>query len=221
MSRRKQAIVIGLGQFGTSLARALNRKGVEVLGVDVSEERIRDAAAFLDDTAIFDATDAAALARTSPERRDICVCAIGDDSREASIICTALLRQMGAPRVIARANTELHTRILTLVGAHLIVNPEREFGDRFASQLLHEDVLNEMALGGDLILTEVRTPAWMVGKNLLDLQLPRKYGITVVAVRAGNDNAVLHPNPNTPLMAGDVIIVVAKEGAVASLMEQG
>ena len=128
---------------------------------------------------------------------------------------------MGAPRVIARANTELHTRILTLVGAHLIVNPEREFGDRFASQLLHEDVLNEMALGGDLILTEVRTPAWMVGKTLLELQLPRQYGITVVAVRADNDNAVLHPNPNTPLMAGDVIIVVAKEGAVASLMEQG
>src|SRR5690606_36649144 len=127
---RRQALVVGLGQFGMAVTRALVARDVEVLAVDVSPDRVRTAAAFATDAAGFDATDEPSLTKTSPERRDVCVCAIGDDAREASIICTALLKQMGAARVIARSNDELHARILMLVGADQIVNPEREFGDR-------------------------------------------------------------------------------------------
>ena len=76
----RQAMVIGLGQFGTSIARTLSERGVEVLAVDVRDERVRLASAFVAEAAAFDATDTEALARTSPERRDVCVCAIGDDS---------------------------------------------------------------------------------------------------------------------------------------------
>lgn len=126
---KKQAIVIGLGQFGMSVARALSERGVDVLAVDIAEERVRVAAGFAAEAACFDAMDTDALARTSPERREVCICAIGDEAKEASIICTALLRQMGAPRVIARANDDLHERILKLVGAHQVVNPERAFGE--------------------------------------------------------------------------------------------
>lgn len=221
MAMRKQAIVIGFGQFGTAIARALARKGVEVLGIDTREERIREVSSFLTDVASFDATDADALARTAPERRDICICAIGDEARESSIICTALLRQMGAPLVVARANTDLHARILKLVGAHLVVNPEREFGERFASQLLYKNILGEMSLGGELLITEMQVPAWMVGRSLLDLQLPRAYGVTVVAVRPADKEVVMLPDPATILREHDVLIVVAKEGAVSRLIDQG
>src|SRR5690606_21181390 len=115
-------------------------------------------AVFATEAACFDAADEASLAKTSPERRDVCVCAIGDDAREASIICTALLKQMGAARVIARSNDELHARILMLVGADQVVNPEREFGDRFANQVLHKDIRGEMSLGEGVLITEVTTP---------------------------------------------------------------
>ena len=97
----KQAIVIGLGQFGMAVAQVLSERGMEVLAVDLVESRVRAAAEFTAEAACFDAMDTDALMRTSPERREVCICAIGDESREASIICTALLRQMGAPRVIA------------------------------------------------------------------------------------------------------------------------
>lgn len=217
---KKQAIIIGLGQFGMSVARALSERGVEVLAVDIREERVRVAAAFTAEAACFDAMNTDALTRTSPERREVCVCAIGDESKEASIICTALLRQMGAPRVIARANDDLHARILTLVGAHEVVNPERDFGERFANRIMHQRVMGEMPLGEDLLITELRPPASMVGHTLADLQLPRRYAITVVAVRRAGRGAVLMPDPSDALQADDVLIVVSKKDAVARLMER-
>lgn len=217
---RRQALVIGLGQFGMSVARALTAREVEVLAVDVSEERVRAAAPLVTEAACFDAADERALARTSPERRDVCLCAIGDEAKEASIICTALLKQMGAQRVIARSNDDLHARILTLVGADHVVNPEREFGERFASQLLHEEIRGEMQLGEGILITEVTAPLAFVGQSLGALVLPRRFGVTVVALRKGGTGAVIIPDPASVLEAGDVMVIVAKETAVAQMMEK-
>lgn len=217
---KNQAIVVGLGQFGMSVARTLAERGVEVLAVDIQEDRVRVAASFVAEAACFDATDTDALARTSPERREVCVCAIGDEAKEASIICTALLRQMGAKRIIARSNDDIHARILKLVGAHQVVNPEQQFGERFASQILHESILGELPLGEDLLITEFQPPAAFVGHTLADLQLPRRFGVTAVAIRRARRSVVILPNPHEPLEADDVLVVVAKEGAVATLMER-
>lgn len=214
----RQAIVIGLGQFGTSIARTLAERGVEVLAVDIREERVRLAATFAAEAAAFDATDTDALARTSPERRDVCVCAIGDESKESSIICTALLRQMGAQRVIARANDDLHARILKLVGAHEVVNPEREFGERFASTILHERILGEMPLGTDLLVTELRPPAVFVGQSLKALDLERRFGVTVLGMRRAGDERVSLPDPAEPVRESDILIVVSRSGSVSQLM---
>lgn len=217
---KKQAIVIGLGQFGMALARTLTERGVEVLAVDTSEERVRLAAAFVTEAACFDGTDEQALMRASPERREVCVCAIGDDAKDASIICTALLRQMGAKKIIARANTDVHARILRLVGAHLVVNPEREFGERFASQLLHDAIVGELLLGEDLVITELRTPLSFVGRAIESLPATRKYGVTIVAVRRQSQARVMMPEGKDKLESDDVLIVVSKPGAVAQMMER-
>lgn len=216
---KRQALVIGLGQFGMSVARALASRQVEVLAVDVSEERVRAASAFASEAACFDATDEPSLARTSPELRDVCLCAIGDDAKEASIMCTALLKQMGAKRVIARSNDDLHARILTLVGANQVINPEREFGDRFANHILHEGIQGEMALGEDVLITEVTLPEEFVGSSLASLSLPRRFGVTVVAIRKGDSGAVVMPSHDSVLRRGDVLVVVAQEQAVAKMME--
>jgi len=217
---KQQALVIGLGQFGMAVARALAAREVEVLAVDVSEDRVRAAAAFVTEAACFDATDELSLTRTSPERRDVCICAIGDEAKEASIICTALLKQMGARRVIARSNDDLHARILTLVGANHVVNPEREFGERFANQILHEEIRGEMPLGEGVLISEVTAPRTFEGMELRALRLPARYGVTVVALRKGGSGAVVIPGPESRLESGDVLVVVAKERAVAHMMEQ-
>lgn len=203
-----------------AVARALAARRVEVIAVDVREERVRAAAGYVTEAACFDATEEQALTRTSPERRDVCLCAIGDEAKEASIICTALLKQMGAPRVIARSNDDLHARILTLVGADHVVNPEREFGDRFANQVLHTDIRGELPLGAGVLVTEVAVPPGLTGKSLSALELPRNHGITVVAIRKGGAGDVVMPGPNTQMEKGDVMVVVAKEQAVAKMLER-
>jgi trk system potassium uptake protein TrkA len=216
----KQAIVIGLGQFGMSVARALSERGVEVIAVDRREDKVRLASAFVAQALAFDATDGDALAQTGPERREVSVCAIGDESRDSSIICTALLRQMGSPRVIARANSDVQARILQLVGAHEVVNPEREFGERYANRVVHSHIVGELPLGEDLIITEFRPPSSFVGQSLGDLQLPKRYGITVVAVRRVGQPAALSPLPSEPLKTDDILVVVSQRGSIAKLMER-
>jgi len=217
---KRQVVVIGLGQFGMSVAHALSGRGVEVLAVDVDEERVQTASAFVAEAATLDATHGDSLARISPERRDVTLCAIGDQAKEDSIICTALLRQMGSPRIIARANDDVHARILTLVGAHAIVNPEREFGDRFATQLLHEGIRGELPLGKGVVISDVAVPASFVGRTLDELRLPKSHGVTVVAVRNGKSGAVVLPSKDITLSADDVLVVVSEEGAVARMMER-
>jgi trk system potassium uptake protein TrkA len=203
-----------------ALSRTLSERGVEVLAVDVNEERVRLASAFVVEAACFDATDEQALMRAAPERREVCVNAIGDDAKDASIICTALLRQMGAPYIVGRASDDLHARILRLVGAHHVVNPEREFGERFASRIVHQGIIGEMPLGEDLVITELTAPSVFVGRSLDKLELPRRFGLQVVAIRRGGSANVLIPEPKETLVADDVLVIVSKQGAVGRLLER-
>ena len=218
---KKQALIIGLGQFGMGVARALTARQAEVLAVDQNEELVRLASSFVTEAVCFDASDEAALARTLPNRRDVCFCALGDEAKEGSIICTALLKQMGAQRVISRANNALHARILTLVGADQVINPEREFGERFASQVLYDSIRGEMPLGDGVLISEVAVPSGFVGQSLGNLQLPKRFHVTLVAVRRGESGVVVMPSAELSFAAGDVMVVVARDGVVAQMMERG
>lgn len=215
----KQALVVGLGQFGLALSRTLAAKGVEVLAIDRREEAVRTASQFVTEAVALDATDEVALARTQPERRDLCICAIGDEARESSIIVTALLRQMGAKRLVARATNTLHERILRLIGAHEVVSPEAAFGERFATHLMHPLVSDEIHLGHDLVLSDLRPPRALIGRSLAELALPKRYGVTVVATRRGDQGPVEMPDGSRIVAKDDLLVVVAKAGAVDRMME--
>jgi len=215
----KQIMIIGLGSFGMSLARALSEKNVEVLAIDIKKNLVEEAAEFVTEAVMIDATDEAELSRLEPQKRDSVVCAIGEDSKEASIICTALLRQMGTPLVISRANNKLHRKILQLVGAHQIINPEEEFGKRFANRLFYRDIIVDTPLGWDLNLTEIRIQPSMIGKCLIDLSLPKRFGVMVAGIRRGTQGKIIPPTPGDPLQADDNLIVVSSETAISKLIK--
>ncbi|MHB1350980.1 MAG: potassium channel family protein [Desulfobulbaceae bacterium] len=214
----QQILIVGLGQFGMSLACTLSDKGAEVLAVDRRRDLVEEASAFVTEAVVMDATDETELARLQPAKRDACVCAIGDDSKESSIICTAMLRQMGSPWVISRANNPMHQRILQLVGAHMVVNPEHEFGKRFANRLIYRQVVAEMPLGEDLHVTEITIPPAMVGRDLAQLALPKRFGVMVVAIRRGTPSRVIQPTPHEPLQEGDNLVIVSSEAAIPKLI---
>ena len=216
----QQILIIGLGQFGMSLANTLTEKGAEVLAVDTDRNLVEEAARFATHALILNATDEVELARLEPGKRDVAVCCIGDDSREASIICTALLRQMGTPLIVARASDRMHQRILRLVGAHQIVNPELEFGRRFANRILYSNVIVDTNLGDDLHLTEISPQESIIGKTLIELSLPSKYGVMVAGVRRAEDGRVVQPLPDEPIRAKDHLILVSSEPSIARLVKE-
>ena len=216
----KQVLIVGLGRFGMSLGRALADRGVDVLGLDVDQDRVEAAAALFAGALCLDATNEEALARASPANRDVCVCAIGDDSRDASILCTAPLRQLGARRVIARTNEPLQSRILMLVGAHEVVNPINEFGRRLADQLVYDRLVGEMPLGDDVVVVELHPPRNFIGKTLAELRLPQRFRVTVIALRRAEQNDVVVPEASEVIDPGDILVVVARKGATEKLLEQ-
>ncbi len=218
---RKQALVIGLGQFGMALARSLTERGVDVLAVDINPKLVHTASTFATEAACFNAMDENALDRAAPNRRDLCVCAIGQESRESAIIITALLRQMGATRVVARATDPILERILYLVGAHEVFNVESAFGEQLATRLLFARILEEIPLGKDLVITELDPPPAIIGRTLLELKLPKKFGISVIAIRRihNGQGTIIQPGPDERLCLNDILVVVAPPGATQMLSD--
>ncbi|MEZ4742910.1 MAG: TrkA family potassium uptake protein [Bdellovibrionota bacterium] len=214
----KQVLVVGLGQFGLGLVRALSQSDVEIIAVDSDKKQVDIASSWVSKAVCFDATDEEALAQLHPERRDVCICATGDQSKEVGIICTALFKQFGAKRIIARANDDLHSRILKLVGADEVVNPEWDFGERFAPRILSENVLGEMLLGSDLVISEIKATEALWNKTLADLKLQTKFGITVIAVRDRETGQINNVGPDYMIAKGDIIVSVAKRGSVQKLL---
>ncbi len=219
----QQALIIGLGQFGMALAHSLARHGTEVLAVDRRQERVQMAAAFAKESLAMDAMDESELAHLRPASRDFCVCAIGDESRESSIVVTAMLRQMGCKRIIARATDEMHERILRLVGAHEVLNPERTLGERLAARFAYPGVLDVVPLGDDLLITELTPPASTLGRTLVQLHLPKNYQLTVLAIRrtVEGHGQILLPHAELRVQAGDVLVLVGPEGAARRFAEGG
>lgn len=209
----KQTLVIGLGQFGMSLAHALTQHGSEVLAVDNNEHHINEIAPHVADAVLMNAMDEEALASLAPAQRDACVCTIGDENREGSIIVTALLKQLGAPHIIARATDDLHARILRLVGAHEVIHPEKSYGERLAIKLSWRNVVNVMRLGGNLTLTEIAAPEPFWGRTLAELELPTRFKVTVSAIRREEALGMLAsiPDPHKPLKQGDILMIVSTE----------
>ena len=215
----QQVLIIGLGHFGMSLAKNLSDKGAEVLAVDKKKNLVEEASVFVTEALVMDATDEAELAKLEPKKRDSAVCTIGEGAKDASIICTAMLRQMGVPLVISRASDKMHRRILTLVGAHQVIDPEQEFSDRFANKLLFKNIIVDSSVGEDLHLTEMCIMPSMVGKSMIELELPKKYGVMVIGVRRGETGRIHKPEPGEKLMKDDILILVSTESAIPKLIK--
>lgn len=210
-----QVLVIGLGQFGMSLARTLSERGAEVIAVDIDKDLVDVASAFIDDAICLDATDEISLAKLSPKERDIVVCAIGD--REASILTTALLMQMGCTKVVARATNKIQERILKALGTQSVINPDAEYGKKFAYKIMFQsDIADEVS--DELQLLEINVQPFMVGKNLIELALPNKYGIIVAAIK--RNKRLLRPFPNEKLTEHDKLFLVCNDEAMAKMLKE-
>ena len=205
-----QTLVIGLGRFGRSLATTLTRLGNEVLGVDASPKVVQACALDLTHVVQADATDIEALRQLGAADFGRAAVTIGTDI-QASILATYALVDLGVPRIWAKAVTVEHGAILERVGAHRVIFPELEMGERVAHTMVGRTI-DYVELDEDFVLIETTTPRELTGQTLKDAGLRRRYGVTVVAVKTPGD-------PFT-YATGDLMVVAGpreKAEAFASL----
>lgn len=204
--------IIGMGRFGRAVARSLVGDGQAVLCIDRDARRLAQVADEVDATVRADTTDESAVRALKLDRMTGVVVAIGSRATEASILTVAILRELGVPRIVARAFDERHARLLLAIGASEVLNPEDEIGARLALRLAHPSIIDQFRLG-DGTLAEVEVPEAWVGTPLGELDPRSRWGVTIVAVRRG-DEVSINPSAESLLESGDVLVVLGEDGAI-------
>jgi trk system potassium uptake protein len=204
----KEFIVIGLGRFGGGLAATLVGMGHEVLGVDTDEKTVQDFAGMLTHVVTADSTSEAAMRQLGAGEFDTAVVAIGTEV-EASILTTSVLSDLGVRRIVAKAVTEAHGRILERVGAHRVVFPERDMGVRVGHSLAGS-ILDYFELDPGFAIVETTAPKELVGKTLADAEVRKRYGITVVCIKP-EGGSFTYATPDTVVNSGDILVVAGEK----------
>ena len=228
MSKHKFA-VIGLGLFGTAIAKTLSERGAEVLAIDINEEKIQD---IKDDVAYavsFDATDMKVLKAQNIKDVDAVVVAIGENF-EALLLCTVHLLEMKVKRIIARAEGPLQRMILEKLGVKEILSPENEVGIAVAEKLIHPSIVSFLQLPDEYEIVEVKTPKGIANRTLEDIGLRNKYKLNLITFKREvevekNGETVIEqhiigvPRSSTVLYETDTIVVFGRSKDIGKFIE--
>ncbi len=199
--------VIGLGRFGATLARRLYQAGHEVLGIDLDPERVQGMRDDVSQAVVVDVRDKARLRALGLKDVDVAVVSVGEQI-EVSTLASFYLKEMGV-KVVARAVSVDHGRILEAIGVDDVIYPERDMALRLAERLVHPNLLDYVALGPEYSVMEVAVPASFIGKTLMDLKVRNRYRVQVVAIRdALTDSLDLLPDAQQVLKDSDVLVVL-------------
>lgn len=212
---KKSYAVLGMGTFGKYLTEALYTSGVDVLIADSDMETIAQFADKCTYAMTCDLSDPEAIKSLGLEQIDVAVVSM-PLSLEPSIMATMVAKELGVPRVIARASTPRMAEVLRKVGADEVVNIEEDAAFRTARKLISENFLDYFDLGDSLCLLDMRPKESWIGQNLKELHLRERYNINVVAIRE-KDRAGAHSDPNRPLKKDSTILVVADKADLARL----
>src|SRR5215210_5648558 len=205
---RRQFVVIGLGRVGASLVKCLDSMGHEVLGIDKDEEIVQDLAQEVPSVNLItsdDTTEPHLLSDLGVGDFDGAAVMIGEDI-EASVLVTLVLKDLGVPEILARANGPLHARVLDRIGAHHVVQPEREFGEFLAHRISAPGIQDYLHIGEEEALVRMKVPDEWTGKTLADLRLPDAKGVSIMTLKRKGQEAII-PRADTVLEEGDVLVV--------------
>ena len=215
---KKQFVVIGLGRFGSSVARTLYGLGHEVLAVDVNEETVQGIVESVTHAVQADATDENSLKALGIRNFDVAIVTIGNNM-QASILVTLMVKDLGLKYVVSKAQNELHAKVLYKIGADRVVFPEREMGVKVANNLVSSNILDYIELSEDYSIAETEAlPEW-IGKNLLELNMRAKFGVNVMAIKREADINIA-PRADDIIEEGDTLIVVGRNDDLKKLSER-
>lgn len=213
----KSYIVVGLGRFGSSLARQLCKLGAEVLAMDVRSDLVQQVANDVTHAVVGDAQDLEVLRALGARDFDCAIIAIGDDLA-ASVLATMNLKELGVPYIICKAHDNTHRRVLEKLGVDRVIIPEQEHAERLARSLNSHNVLDYIELSEDYGILEVPAPKNWVGKTLKELNVRAKLGINIIAVGNGGKTNV-SPAADYRINSGDIMVVLGDNLALEAVQK--
>ncbi|MEC3882180.1 TrkA family potassium uptake protein [Halobacillus sp. HZG1] len=206
---KKEFAVIGLGRFGGSICRELSREGMEVLALDLDEDKVNEYRDIASHAVIADSTDEYVLKELGFRNIDHVIVAIGDNI-QASMLTTLILKEMGIKMITVKAQNDYHEKILNKIGADQVVHPERDMGKRIAHNIISNNILDYIELSDDHSVVEVKAGSKMGGQTLVDLDIRAEYGCNVVAIKRDKD-VIVSPMATEEIRESDVLIVIGAD----------
>ncbi|MBP5362710.1 MAG: TrkA family potassium uptake protein [Ruminococcus sp.] len=201
----KTVLIIGAGQFGIHIAKRMEQLDCEIMAVDNDEERINAILPYVTSAQIGDSTNADFMSSLGIPDYDVCIVTISDSFQD-SLETTALLKDLGARRIISRAQNDVQEKFLLRNGADQTVYPEKQTAIRLATREAADDVLDVFQVDRDINIYEVQVPKAWINKTIMELDIRKKHNMNIIAVRV-NDQLVL-PRPDMILTADNIIFVI-------------
>ena len=202
----KQFVIIGLGRFGSSVAKTLYALGHDVLAIDSNEDLVQEISDSVTHAVQMDATDENALRTLGLRNFDVAVVTIGANI-QASVMATLLVKDMGIKYIIAKGNSDLHAKVLYKIGADRVILPEKDMGVRVAHNLVSSSILDYIELSPDYYIIEIESPKEWYGKSMKELSLRSKYGINVMAIKRNNE-VNISPDADDVINKDDIVVAI-------------
>jgi trk system potassium uptake protein TrkA len=213
----KRFIIIGLGNFGSGVAEALHRAGHDVVALDLDAGAVDRIAPLVGRAAVGDGKDARTLEQIGAADADAAVVSTGDDIT-ASVLTTLSLRDLGLRDIFVKVISRDHARVMEKLGVSETIFPERESALRLGHRIANQSLLNYVQLGADFSIQEMAVPDAWVGSSLRQLELPRRFRISVLAVHDVLTDEILPvPDPDAPLTESDTLLIAGKDAHLAKV----
>ena len=215
----KTFVVIGLGRFGSAVATELSSLGHEVLAVDEREDHVQRVAEMVTHAVTGDARDPSVLRALGVRNYDCAVVAVGDDIGNSALI-TLNLKEIGVKRVICKAQSHVHRKVLEKIGADRVVFPEHEMGVKLAQGLSSSNVLNFIELSEDFGIVETAVPKEWHYETIQNLDVRARYRVNIIAVRRGKDGALnVAPGASYVIEPGDAVVALGRTEDINHLQD--
>ena len=211
----KEFVVIGMGQFGSSVAKTLANAGATVMAVDKDEEYLEKVASYVTHAVCADVSNPEAMKQLGIQNYDGAIVGIGDDL-ESSVLVTLQLKEMGVSFVMAKAVTDLGGRILQKVGADKVIFPDREIGIRIGNEIMNGNYFEAIEVSEEYSIVDLTVPHAWIGKTLRDINIRSQYGVNVIGIR-GIDKVNINPEADYKLQEQDILIVLGHNGEIQKL----
>lgn len=213
----KSILIIGLGRFGRHMAKKFSEQNNDVMAIDINEERINNVLSVVTNALIGDATNEQFMETIGVRDFDLCVVAIGDNF-QSSLETTALLKDLGAKFVLARASRDVHAKFLLRNGADDVIYTEKETAERLAVKYGSDNIFNYIELNDEYSIYEIAVPFSWLNKSILKVNVRSKYGISILATKQGNNIYPL-PKPEHVFTDSESLMILGKNEDVSRFIK--